>query len=97
MRLLKEFNDSGMAEFMQSHSGESVTTQSFLDAVDRAFHDDAHKRLQLSCNGGKLVDIYIRLPKEIDEESSLSELIKRSPANFKNACGEKFTVDVIGQ
>lgn len=97
MRLLKEFNDSGVADFMQSNIGRTVTTESFFDVVDQAFQEGAHKRLQISCRSGKLVDIYIQLPNPISQEASLPQLLKQAEPKFRNGCGERFEVDAIGQ
>lgn len=88
MRLLKEFNDAGLAKFMQENIGKTVSTQSFFDAVDQAFQEGAHQRLQISCSGGKLQDVYINLPAELAEDASLADMLKQAPAKFNNKCGQ---------
>lgn len=96
MRMLKEFNDGGMASFMANNIGKTVTSNSFFQAMDEAFGKDAHKRLQISCNKGKLVDVFINLPFQQLQESSLKELIQQAEPKFKNKCGSRFEVDAIG-
>ncbi|SHF72182.1 hypothetical protein [Vibrio gazogenes] len=95
IRLQKEFNQN-VAYFMQEHLGESVSTQDFFDVVDQAFFDGAYKRLQISCKNSKLVDVYINLPKQLDENASLESLMMDADPKFSNQCGSSFTVDEIG-
>jgi ribonuclease T2 len=97
MRLLNDFNSSGMAKFMQDNMGKPVKTKDFFAAVDQAFQKDAHKRMQISCYEGKLVDIYINLPVQIEKEDSLVSLLSKAAPRFNNKCGESFEVDPIGQ
>lgn len=97
MRLLKDFNQSGMASFMQKNIGKTVSTESFFDAVDKAFSADAHLRLQISCSNGRLVDVYISLPAALPPDQSLGALMQQARPNFRNTCGSTFEVDAIGQ
>lgn len=82
---------------MRDHIGKSVSTQDFFDAVDQAFFDGAHKRLQISCKNSQLVDVYINLPKVLDDNASLESLMMDADPKFSNKCGSSFTVDEIGQ
>jgi len=96
IRMLKEFNEGGMAIFMSNNIGKEVTSNSFFEAVDEAFGEGAHKRLQISCSDGKLVDVFINLPFEQLQDISLEELIQQAEPKFKNKCGTNFEVDAIG-
>lgn len=97
MRLLEEFNASGMATFMTQNIGKQVMTSSFFEKVDNAFGEQASRRLQISCKEGMLVDVYIRLPADLPENVALSTLIQQAKPAFNNKCGAKFMVDAIGQ
>lgn len=97
MRLLKEFNDGGLSSFMDENIGNTVSTDAFFDVVDQAFGTDAHKRLQISCQRGLLVDVLINLPATLPESSSLGDLIQQADQNFANKCGDSFRIDPIGQ
>lgn len=96
IRLLEEFNNAGMAKFMTDNLGTQVTTDAFFNAVDTAFGENAHRRLEISCTGGKLVDIYLHLPLDISENASLGNLMQQAEPEFKNKCGAGFEVDAIG-
>jgi ribonuclease T2 len=97
MRLLEEFNTSGIATFMTQNIGKSVTTSSFFEKVDDALGKDASRRLQISCSRGMLVDVYIHLPANLPEDATLAKLINQAEPAFNNKCGTSFQVDAIGQ
>ena len=97
MRLLDEFNTSGIADFMTQNIGKSVSTSSFFEKVDDALGEDASRRLQIACKEGMLVDVYIRLPADLPENASLETMIQQAEPAFNNKCGASFRVDAIGQ
>lgn len=98
VRLTKEFNDKGVAEFMTKNIGKTVKTADFLQVVESSFGKNASKRLYLGCDsrGGNLIDVFINLPKQIPENVALADLIQQAPESFNNRCGKSFKVDAIG-
>lgn len=96
IKLLKEFNKNSMAKLMSDNIGKKITSKIFFINIDKAFGKNAHKRLEIRCKNGNLVDIYINLPK-ILADKSLKELIQEAKPKFKNGCGNSFFVDAIGQ
>jgi ribonuclease T2 len=97
VRLVKEFNQQGMAAFMKQNMGKTVETTAFLNAVNQAFGQNASQRISLACDrDGNLVDVFINLPKQIPANTALKDLIQQAPENFSNRCGKSFTVDAIG-
>ena len=97
VRLVKEFNQQGIAAFMKQNIGKTVDTKTFFDALDQAFGKNASRRISLGCDrDGNLVDVFINLPKQIPANAALKDLIQQAPENFSNRCGKSFTVDAIG-
>lgn len=96
IRLTREFNRGAISRFMEQNTGKRVKTAQFLTAVDQVLGPDAHKRLQLGCDKGYLVDLYIALPRELPANTPLAELIRQTPEGFKNRCGSSFTIDAAG-
>ncbi len=94
--LVRQFNESGVGYFMLRNIGKEVSEQMFFERVDCALGSEAHKRLQLKCKNGNLVDVYINLPAMLTKENSLGELIKRAKPKFRSNCGERFRIDPIG-
>ncbi|MDH3346879.1 MAG: hypothetical protein OEM02_02085 [Desulfobulbaceae bacterium] len=96
IKFTNEFNQSGMADFMQANIGKKVTSKDFYKVVDTALGKDAHMRMRLGCKNGNLVDIYMNFPKQINNSKTLSELLAEAPEDFSNNCGESFSVDASG-
>lgn len=98
-RLTRQFNESGMAGFVDKHIGQEIKTQAFFDELDARLGTEAHKRVQLACQGRMLVDVTINLPNEIAPEADLKTLIAGGQASGGRAknCGASFRIDPIGQ
>jgi len=94
--LTQQFNESGIAYFISRNIGNTVTELAFIEKVDCAHGAGAHKRIELKCKGGNLVDVYVSLPDSINEDDSLGELMRQVQGIFKSNCGGQFKVDPIG-
>jgi ribonuclease T2 len=96
MDLARQFNDSGMNKYMAQNMGKQVAREDFLTQVDNALGAGARERLQLTCAGGKLTDLFIALPARIPAGSNLSELIQTTPPDFRSTCPARFLIDAVG-
>lgn len=94
IRLTNEFNRAA-GPIMARNVGGSVSEKDFYREIDAAFGPEAYKRLQLKCQKGDLVDVYIKLPREISRDSSLRDLIQKAEPDFRSNCGGEFQVDEI--
>lgn len=94
--LLRQFNDSGMRQYMARNMGRRVTTADFLAQVDSTLGAGASERLQLTCSRGMLTDVFITLPAELEPGANLTELIHAAPPDFRNKCQGGFTIDAVG-
>ena len=96
VNLTQQFNNSGIAKWIQSNVGNLVSTEAFIQEVDSVLGANAHKRLQLTCKKGNLVDVYINLPRDIGDNPSLANLISSANEDYRNNCGDHFRIDRIG-
>ncbi len=96
IRLTREFNESGIAQWMRANVGRLVTTGDFFSQVDKALGSGAHKRLQLKCSKENLVDVYINLPLALDQTQPLAQLVRQADEAPGNGCGSRFYIDRIG-
>jgi len=94
--LTRQFNESGIAYFISRNIGNTVTEEAFINKVDCAHGTDAHKHIELKCQSGNLVDVYISLPKTIAAGAALGETMQQAQGEFKSNCGGQFKVDPIG-
>lgn len=97
MNLLKQFNDSGIADFIAANVGKDMDIEAFLQKIDEKLGDGAHLRMKIGCDkNNNLVDIYMNLPKTIMEDSSLKALIAQgTPAYSAENCSPRFHVDKL--
>jgi len=94
--LTRQYNESGIAYFISRNIGKTVTEADFIKKVDCSHGVDTHKRIELKCKDGNLVDVYIRLPSTINQGDGLSKLLQQGQGEFKSNCGGSFKVDPIG-
>jgi len=94
--LTKQFNRSGIAYFISRNIGKEVSEASFKEKIDCAHGEGAHKHIELKCKSGNLVDVYINLPKTINKNSGIGDLMQQAQGNFKSNCGGSFKIDPIG-
>lgn len=94
--LTRQFNESGVGYFMSRNIGKQVSEEDFYKRVDCALGANAHKRLNLKCKNGKLVDVYISLPLDSSINQDLSVLMSRATEDFSSNCGGNFRIDPIG-
>lgn len=96
VELTKQFNESGIAYYVSRNIGKTVSEKDFINKVDCAQGAGAHKRLELTCKSGNLVDVYIHLPGTIKQSDDLGMLLQQAQGNFKSNCGGQFKIDPIG-
>ncbi|QRN96378.1 hypothetical protein JRI60_46465 [Archangium violaceum] len=96
MDLVRQFNGAGISKYMAANMGKQVSMEDFLQQVDNGLGPEARDRLQLSCSGGKLTDVLISLPAQIEPGASLGEMVRRAPPDFRSKCPSRFTIDAVG-
>lgn len=94
--LTRQFNESGIAYFISRNISKQVNEADFFKRIDCALGDNAHKRMQIKCKSGDLVDIYINLPLDMKKDEKLGDLVQRAGMGFKSTCNGSFKVDPIG-
>ncbi len=96
MDLVRQFNDSGLRKYMADNMGKTVRREDFLKQVDSGLGAGSSDRLQLLCAGGKLTEVRLSLPAQIQPGSKLSELIQTSQPSFRSTCSASFVIDAVG-
>lgn len=95
--LTRQFNDSGMAYFMNRRIGQQVRTEDFLNRVTAVLGSAARQRIKLKCDRDMLVEIQLSLVADLRSGADLEKLITNAPTQGQSNCGETFRVDAIGQ
>ncbi len=94
--LTRQFNESGVAYFIARNIGNTVHEADFIAKIDCAQGANTHRHIELKCQNGNLVDVYINLPDAISPGTALGDLLQASAGEFKSNCGGQFKVDAIG-
>lgn len=95
--LARQFNDAGMAYFINRKIGQQVRTEDFINRVTAVLGSAAKDRIKLACNRGMLVEIQLNLSANLTYGTDLEKLLPGAPLQGQSTCGETFLVDAIGQ
>jgi ribonuclease T2 len=95
--LTRQFNEAGMAYFMNRRIGREVRTEDFLARLDAVLAPGTRQRVRMDCDNGMLVEIQISLPETLTPGADLDALIAQAPPTGGSDCGASFRVDPIGQ
>ena len=97
MDLAHQVNSSTfVTDFIQPNIGKSVSREDFQTAFDNSFGHQANQHVQTNCKNGLLVEIIIRLPKELKQGDQLRELLQQAGTRKGGSCGGRFLIDVPG-
>ncbi|UJP04581.1 MAG: ribonuclease T, partial [Nitrosomonas sp.] len=95
--LVRQFNDSGMAYFMNRRIGQQVRSEDFINRAAAVLGLAARDRIKLNCSQGMLVEIQLNLSADLAAGTDLEKLLANAPVQGKSNCGDTFLVDAIGQ
>lgn len=95
--LTRQFNDAGMAYFMNRKIGQQVRTQDFIDRVGAVLGTATKERISLICEQDMLVEVRLNLSHDLIYGDDLEKLISGAPLSSQSTCGETFLIDAIGQ
>ena len=95
--LTRQFNDAGMAYFMNRKIGQEVKTEDFLTRLAAVLGPNSRDRVKLGCTNGMLVDVEISLPSGMKPGDDLEALMARGNPKSGSNCGASFRVDPIGR
>ena len=94
--LTRQFNEAGMAYFMNRKIGQQVRTEDFLNRIATVLGPAARERVKLNCEQGMLVEVQINLVADLAPGKDLEQLIAQAPKQTASSCKETFFVDPIG-
>jgi len=95
--LTRQFNEAGMAYFMNRRIGRDVQTEDFLARLDAVLGPGTRQRVRLHCEKGMLVEVQVSLPAVLKTGADLDGLIAQAPPSDGSDCAAHFRVDPIGQ
>ena len=97
--LLEQINQSDFVEqFISKQTGNILTRASFKQAFEESFGIGAYDKIALQCNrNGLLKEIQIALPKDINSNSKLRNLLSAEnlPNKGKGSCKDSFELKAV--
>lgn len=93
--LTRQFNQSGMGEFLAQNRGNKIRREDFFQAVERSFGKDSRKHINIECtaDGKLLTGVLVYLPQKPLPGLQLAEMLKKSPsAGARGNCASKFVI-----
>lgn len=94
--LTRQFNDSGMAYFMNRRIGQIVRTEDFMNRLSAVLGETARNRIKLICKQDMLVEVQLMITASLTLGQDLEALIATAPSQNSSECGSMFRVDPIG-
>ncbi|MBK7352529.1 MAG: ribonuclease T [Nitrosomonas sp.] len=94
--LTRQFNDSGMAYFMNRRIGKVVRTEDFMNRLSAVLGEAARSRIKLICKQDMLIEVQLMLTVSLNPNQDLETLIAAAPTQTETGCGASFRVDPIG-
>lgn len=95
--LTRQFNASGIADFLAPRIGGSVQTEEFLARLNETLGPQTRDRIRLSCEQGMLVELRIMLPSHLAQDAKLESLLPLAGKNSGSNCGDSFRLGPMGR
>jgi len=91
--LVRQFNSSGVSDFMAANLGKSVAVSDFLAVIDQGLGQGTSSHAHLTCEKGLLVDVQLDLVAPLTAGASLTQLVQGSgKGSSARGCGDSFTI-----
>ncbi|SFR99747.1 ribonuclease T2 [Mitsuaria sp. PDC51] len=80
VNLVKQFNDSGVGQYIRQNIGGSISKRAFYDKLKAETGSDAYRdSVKLMCSGQYLTEIQVKLPRDYQAGGSLKQLLGDQP------------------
>ena len=98
--LAQQVDSSEIGAYLRAHIGSNIRPAEFKAEITASMGEDMARHVQLVCTRGKyLEEIRLNLPKQIDVDASLPEMVARAKptATFTKDCGSEIYIERSGR
>ncbi len=95
LKLVNKINDTQISTLFANNIEKTITTQQIRNAFDEAFGEGSGEKVNVKCNRGMIIELWINLTGEISQEHNLSKLLQNAPVVNSTAC-EGGMIDAVG-
>ena len=95
MMLVNKINDTNISTLFANNIEKTITTEQIRNAFDEAFGEGSGEKVNVKCNRGLIVELWVNLKGDINKDDNLSRLLQNAPAVNNVSC-ESGMVDAVG-
>lgn len=95
MMLVNKINDTNISTLFSNNIEKTITTEQIRNAFDEAFGEGSGNKVDVKCNKGLIVELWVNLKGDINKDDNLSRLFQNASAVNNVSC-ESGMVDAVG-
>ena len=95
MMLVNKINDTNISALFADNIEKTISTEQIRNAFDEAFGEGSGEKVNVKCNRGLIVELWVNLRGDINKDDNLSRLLQNAPVVNNMSC-ESGMVNVVG-
>ena len=95
MMLINKINDTNISTLFANNIEKTITTEQIRNAFDGAFGEGSGEKVNVKCNRGLIVELWVNLKGDINKDDNLSRLLQNASVVNNVSC-ESGMVDAVG-
>jgi len=95
LKLINKINDTNISTLFANNIEETITSEQIRNAFDEAFGEGSGEKVNVKCNKGLIVELWVNLKGDINNDDNLSRLLQNAPVVNNISC-ESGMVDAVG-
>ena len=95
LKLINKINDTNVSTLFANNIEKKITAEQIRNAFDEAFGEGSGEKVNVKCNKGLIVELWVNLKGDINNDDNLSRLLQNAPVVNNISC-ESGTVDAVG-
>jgi len=95
LKLINKINDTNISTLFANNIDKTITAEQIRNAFDEAFGEGSGEKVNVKCNRGFIVELWVNLKGDINKDDNLSRLLQNASVVNKISC-ESGMVDAVG-
>ncbi len=95
LKLINKINDTNVSTLFANNVEKTITIEQIRNAFDEAFGEGSGERVNVKCNKGLIVELWINLTGDINKDDNISKLFQNASVVNNVSC-ESGMVDAVG-
>ncbi len=95
LKLINKTNDTNISTLFSNNIEKTITTEQIRDTFDEVFGEGSGEKVNVKCNKGLIVELWINLKGDINKDDNLSRLLQNASVVNNISC-ENGMVDAVG-